>query len=126
MIGGVQITCGVCKSIFLVCRKCFRRQRYCSTPCIQIGYKEAKRRANRKHAKSIEAKLDACDRSRRYRQRLSFGFQNSVTDKSSAFSPDKVNHSHILKDHCIRCGQKVFKTVGGVSESLELFAVPPD
>jgi hypothetical protein len=66
-----------CGTIFYLCRRCDRGQRYCSSHCRQKALRLQRRQANRRHQQTPEGRADHRDRQREYRQR------GRVTDKSS-------------------------------------------
>ena len=111
---GYVLGCKTCQKIFVVCRPCYRGQKYCSTVCRSSGYASARKAARQKFEKTIEAKLDHRDRSKRYRQNVK---QKSVTDKSSpqirsnVFTPQsshlKLNQLPQLA-YCLHCGKEVW------------------
>jgi hypothetical protein len=68
-----------CGTIFYLCRRCDRGQRYCSPHCRQKALRLQRRQANRRHQQSPEGREDHRDRQRDYRQRQ----RTRVTDKSS-------------------------------------------
>lgn len=76
-----QKRCRACNAVFVICRSCDRGQRYCSPRCRVPALREQRRRANRRHQRSPEGRLDHRDRQREYRQRCA---QRRVTDTSSA------------------------------------------
>ena len=61
-------------------RSCDRGQRYCSLACRRQARLGQRRRANRRHQRSLEGRLDHRDRQREYRQRRA---QAPVTDHGS-------------------------------------------
>jgi len=75
-----QRRCRACNAVFVICRPCDRGQRYCSAQCRVPVLREQRRRANRRHQRSPEGRLDHRDRQRQYRQRCA---QRRVTDTSS-------------------------------------------
>jgi hypothetical protein len=68
-----------CGTIFYLCRRCDRGQRYCSPHCRQKALRLQRRQANRRHQQTPEGRDDHRDRQREYRQRQ----RTRVTDKSS-------------------------------------------
>lgn len=68
-----------CGTIFYLCRRCDRGQRYCSSHCRQKALRLQRRQANRRHQQTPEGREDHRDRQRDYRQRQ----RSRVTDKSS-------------------------------------------
>lgn len=112
---GYVLQCHCCQSVFVICKSCYRGHKYCSEGCRINGYNLARQKARHKFEKSIEAKLDHRDRSRRYR----LSAKKSVTDKSSNISTKHLNlHLHenlqqLLDTNqhrgvCISCQQVVF------------------
>jgi len=68
-----------CGTIFYLCRRCDRGQRYCGPHCRQKALHLQRRQANRRHQQTREGREDHRDRQRDYRQRR----RARVTDKSS-------------------------------------------
>lgn len=68
-----------CGTVFYLCRRCDRGQRYCSPHCRQKALHRQRRQANRRHQQTPEGRADHRDRQREYRQRQ----HARVTDKSS-------------------------------------------
>lgn len=101
-----HLVCVHCGSHFFICSSCFRCQRYCSEICKFIGYRSNQRRANRKHALSLEGRLDNRDRNREYRKRKCSKVLR-VTDKSSAKSLVSLTSVPVHYHRCIKCGTKV-------------------
>ena len=111
---GYVIGCSTCQKIFVVCKPCYRGQKYCSNSCRASGYELSRKVARQKYEKTIEAKLDHRDRSQRYRQSLK---QKSVTDKSSPKLKSNVStlqSSHLKQNqlpqmaYCLHCGKEVW------------------
>ena len=67
-----------CHAVFWICRHCDRGQRYCSDTCRVEARRGQRRRANHRHQRSPEGRLDHRDRQRRYRRRRA-----RVTDQGS-------------------------------------------
>lgn len=61
-----------------MCRPCFRGEGYCGESCRSEQRRKQLRRANRRHQRSPEGRLDHRDRQRTYRQRRAAAF---VTDQ---------------------------------------------
>lgn len=108
--------CAFCGSTFLICKSCFRGQRYCSDECRVSGYKIVQKRARQKHEKSVEARLDHRDRQKRYREK-----QKNVTDQSSNRTKNLIKDLNIIlipekqfEFICIICKRSLFVTVGDV------------
>ena len=73
---GLVLSCQCCQKYFVICKSCFRGQKYCSLLCKETGYAFTKKRARDKFESTFEAKLDHADRQARYRKR------KKVTDQS--------------------------------------------
>lgn len=71
--------CRLCRTVFGVCRPCFRGQRYCGKDCRRQARAESHREANRKHQRTPEGREDHRDRQRDLRNRQK---QQGVTDQS--------------------------------------------
>ena len=69
-----------CRSVFYVCSRCDRGQRYCSRACRRQARLHQHRCANRRYRNSPEARADHRDRQRRYRQQRA---QPRVPDQGS-------------------------------------------
>jgi len=81
-----------CHAVFWICRHCDRGQCYCSPACRDQARLEQRRRANCRHQRSPEGRLDHRDRQRDYRQRLAQrALQARVTDQGSLSITSPVN-----------------------------------
>ena len=69
-----------CLAVFWLCLHCDRGQRYCSLACRNGARLRQRRRANLRHQRSPEGRLDHRDRQQAYRDRQS---QRRVTDQGS-------------------------------------------
>ncbi len=58
-----------CLATFFLCTHCDRGHRYCSPACSARARREQRRRANQRHQRSPEGRLDHRDRQRDYRRR---------------------------------------------------------
>ena len=77
-----QLTCcwPDCGATFYICNSCYRGHRYCGKPCRKKARQQQRRRANQRHQKNREGRLDHRDRQRAYRERC----RRRVTDHTSA------------------------------------------
>ena len=73
-----QRACVGCRAVFWICGHCDRGQRYCSPVCRTEARRGQRRRANCRHQRSPEGRLDPRDRQREYRRRRA-----DVTDQGS-------------------------------------------
>ena len=74
-----QRVCLGCQTVFWICQHCDRGHRYCSLACRTQARLQQRRRANCRHQRSPEGRLDHRDRQRQYRCRQ----RESVTDPGS-------------------------------------------
>jgi hypothetical protein len=65
-----EIRCGLCGTIFYLCRRCDRGQMYCRAWCRHEARRRSIRAAGARHQTSPEGRLDHRDRQRAYRARL--------------------------------------------------------
>lgn len=77
-----------CHAVFWICRHCDRGQCYCGPACRDLARLEQRRRANCRHQRSPEGRLDHRDRQREYRRRQA---QARVTDQGSLSITSPVN-----------------------------------
>ena len=117
-----SVVCPICSTQFVICRSCFRGHRYCCHDCRDHGYREARRRARRKYSQSTEARLDHCDRNRRYRFNKKWTIKNCVMDKSSKIILEQLKPSQPKlvnqPTFCFLCGCKCFSE-GEFNESTD-------
>jgi len=64
-----EVRCGLCWTIFYLCRCCDRGQRYCQDLCRKEARRRSSRAAGGRHQASDEGRLDHRDRQRAYRAR---------------------------------------------------------
>jgi len=64
----IRIICKCCGRIFNICRRCYRRQVYCSDECRRAGYLERHRAAQQKYQKSIKGKNKRNEAAKRRRK----------------------------------------------------------
>jgi hypothetical protein len=71
-----------CRTVFFICASCDRGHRYCSLDCREQARRQQRRRANERHQRSPEGRLDHRDRQREYRRRCQ-PVLTRVTDQAS-------------------------------------------
>jgi len=75
-----------CRSLFFICSRCDRGQRYCGEPCRSKTRRQQLRAANRRYQQSPEGKQDNRDRQQAFRRRRSLAplsaSEKTVTDQS--------------------------------------------
>ena len=104
-----------CGAAFWICRHCDRGHRYCGERCRGKARLRQRRRANEKHQKSPEGRLDHRDRQRVYRKKCRL---RRVTDHTSARRPRSVN----IKKPWTKTAKKA-ALLGGISASAAIEAV---
>ena len=78
----------LCSGVFLLCRRCDRRYRYCSPECSALGRRMSARVARKNHQESPEGKLDHRDRqARAYRARFESRRDGSARSGSGQAAP---------------------------------------
>lgn len=82
-----------CQAVFWICQHCDRGQCYCSPTCRDQARREQHRRANCRHQRSPEGRLDHRDRQREYRRRhcARRAPEPRVTDQGSLSIASSVN-----------------------------------
>lgn len=81
-----------CHAVFWICRHCDRGQCYCSEACRTQARLEQRRRANCRHQRSPEGRLDHRDRQREYRRRCTERTRQArVTDQGSLSIASSAN-----------------------------------
>ena len=78
----IQLVCRLseCRSIFHICRCCYRGHRYCSRLCRRIARRRQVKTANLRYYQSPAARLDRSDRQRAWRQRQKERVTGDATD----------------------------------------------
>ncbi len=89
-----------CHTVFWICKHCDRGHRYCSAACRTQARLEQRRRANCRHQRSPEGRLDHRDRQREYRrrQRARVTDQGSLSIASPALSGCEIAESTAIPD----------------------------
>ncbi len=113
MSSGIYIACKECSLIFLICRSCWRGQKYCSFDCKARGYKKVRSKAQKKYSKTANAKIYHRKRQNKYRQ------NKKVTDQTSKKLNPFVKESErklttnqrlLFGNTCFLCGKHCSKT----------------
>ena len=65
----VCVRCRWCRSLFGVCRSCYRGQAYCGVACREAGSRRRQRQARDRHQRTPEGRQDHRDRMRALRAR---------------------------------------------------------
>ena len=95
-----------CGTVFYLCGSCYRGQAYCGHPCRATAQRRQRRRANARHQRSPEGRLDHRDRQRAYRARR----RRRVTDVPSTRPPrsttiaPRAGHA-ASRPVCLVCGR---------------------
>ena len=96
---GIELECRECGIHFLVCRTCWRGQRYCSEFCIKNSRLKSHRKDQRRYAKTESGKLSHKKRQRKYR------LKKNETDQTTKKIPTLIK-THINSFVCMECGSK--------------------
>lgn len=94
----------------MICKKCYRGNKYCSSDCQVAGSKEKRKLAQTKYARSRKGQLNQSKRQLKYRLKLSKNKRiknllretKKVTHRSIKKSQDEL--INIEKLQCWRCG----------------------
>ena len=86
----LQIQCKHCRQYFLLCRSCFRGQKYCCLRCRFIAQREARRRAQQRYRQTEKGRKAHREAERRRRIKISRNTQKTVDDVSSPPSTSRV------------------------------------
>lgn len=80
---GVEVTCAWCGRTWLICRSCWRGQRYCCDACQAAAREVQVDQARRAYAATAKGRANQQKRQRRYRLKLAEvkRSQESVTDQ---------------------------------------------
>ncbi len=113
MTSGIQIFCSCCGKAFVICRSCFKNQKYCSDECRNAGYQANHRAAQKKYSSKEEVKKKHAEEERRRRKEIKKGKGTSLWTKtcicimmvihSIFFQFDPIVKSGV----CANCGEKV-------------------
>lgn len=100
----IQIVCKHCKTLFYMCRSCFRGHVYCSSECRNRAYANAHRKYQSKYRTSEKGK-DAHRRYEQNRRRIGRCKNNEKTmaDESIQATSSRVISYPILPDSKPRC-----------------------
>ena len=102
---GVEFVCLSCGCHVVICRRCWRGQRYCDKSCRLDASRASHRRAQSCYAKSALGKLSQSRRSRRFR------LKKNATDAATNILPTALKPLPIqVSGHCVICGNVVGAT----------------
>lgn len=103
----LHINCKHCHQDFLLCRCCYRGQRYCCNECRIIAQLESRRRAQKQYRQTENGRKVRREAERRRRIRKNRGIKKSVGDQGSTPIITRVIITPSpLKNigHCYYCG----------------------
>lgn len=69
---GVSFCCQHCGQEVVICRSCWRNQKYCSSQCSKQAYLLRHRKNQKKYNESDKGRESHKERQRRYRENLTF------------------------------------------------------
>jgi hypothetical protein len=81
-LDGVEVTCAWCGRERLICRSCWRGQRYCCDACQAAAREVQVEKANRDYADSEKGRANQQKRQRRYRLKLAEAKRAQAAEKS--------------------------------------------
>ena len=92
-LAGIEITCPTCQKKWIICKKCYRGNKYCTSHCQVVGNKEKRKLAQIKYARSRKGQLNQSKRQRKYRLKL----VKNKRIKKTLRETKKVTHRSIKK-----------------------------
>jgi len=102
---GVRLTCNVCGGIFLVCRKCWSCQVYCSVMCRKTGRARSRRKTQARYPTSVKGRASHSERQRRYRAKRRD--KNTETDQSTKLIEEPLHPSQAPVMECWICKSRL-------------------
>lgn len=69
---GISFCCQHCACTVVICKSCWRNQRYCSQQCSRQAYLKRHRENQKKYNQTDKGRESHKDRQRRYRDNLTF------------------------------------------------------
>jgi hypothetical protein len=87
---GVILNCSFCSTLFLMCKSCYRGQRYCCKDCRGIARAEQCKKAGKTYRRSFLARQIAAFRQARFRAR-----SKKVTHQSSLEVPNPIESNSL-------------------------------
>jgi len=133
-IHGLLQDCRFCSQPFVVCRSCFRGQRYCGATCKQAGYRRRRGADRRRYDQTPKGRRSHRNRSRRHRRQMeeepsplgrvthlsSIAAPVCVIPESAAGLTSKIRQASggVKTDSsfCALCGRAVHQTWGSRHE----------
>ena len=101
---GVEFYCHFCSCLVVICRACWRGQRYCGSECSLQAARDSHRRSQSRYARSALGRASQLRRSRSHR------LKKNATDGGTNPPPVIVKPPRSLaQDCCWFCGKKVEK-----------------
>ena len=105
-----RIKCQCCGRVFEICRRCYRRQVYCSEKCRRSGYIERHRIAQRKYQKSLKGKNkrnEAGKRRRKGRKKYTGALRHILQTcrELIIIKQNIMKNSGNKRGKCIKCGE---------------------
>jgi len=106
--------CCRCHAQVIICRRCDRGQRYCTSGCSQVARQDSLKRANKKYQASRKGRFNNAARQQRFRQRqkqkvthqCSLQIPRHAVLQNKAIWPKKVQKLRVTRIslHCDHCG----------------------
>ena len=105
---GVLLRCGCCGNAFIVCRRCWRGQRYCNKSCSRRASLCAHQQSQRKYSGTIRGRRSHSIRQKRYRKKRSV--EKTETDATTTLTKDAIKPAY-HRENCHVCGGIVRRVV---------------
>jgi hypothetical protein len=102
------IECAVCTRAFVLCRRCYRGQKYCDEPCRRRARREQCRRAQDAYLQKLAGRRRRAEASAAYRARQRAGQRLAGARKVIAQALPRVRactYSWPQEASCRRCGR---------------------
>jgi hypothetical protein len=106
LMDGIRFACWHCGIAVVICRGCWRGQKYCSLECRHQSQLQLQRTRQARYAITEKGKKSQQLRSRRYR------LKNFATDASTQEKSILVKEIHSYRDgRCRICGRRVVQAI---------------
>jgi hypothetical protein len=80
----IRISCRFCKTLFFLCRFCYRGHAYCCDLCRELGKLKNQREAQHRYRQTEKGKKAHRENENRRRQRLKFSTVKNMDDTGSS------------------------------------------
>ena len=105
---GLEVICSGCDRYFLICKGCWRGQKYCGFSCRDTARRRSIKTAQKKYSQSPNGRENHRKRQRLYRMRKPKNKQAEKTETDQSSEKDELILEPPL---CAYCGQKVHRVI---------------